>query len=55
MKKIVLASGSPRRKKLLLQTGLEFEVCESGFDEKIDPLLTPHELAKVSRWEKPKQ
>lgn len=46
MRKIVLASGSPRRKKLLEQIGLEFEVCVSNFDEKENPNLTPHELAR---------
>ncbi len=46
MRKIVLASASPRRKKLLEQIGLQFEVCVSNFDETEDPNLTPHELAK---------
>jgi len=32
-KKLILASGSPRRKHLLQQLGLEFDVCESGVDE----------------------
>lgn len=36
MKKIILASGSPRRKQLLLQIGLEFEVVTGDYDEKID-------------------
>jgi septum formation protein len=35
-KKLVLASGSPRRKILLGQIGLTFEVRESGVDESID-------------------
>ena len=46
VRKIVLASGSPRRKKLLEQIGLEFEVCVSNFDEKENPNLKTHELAK---------
>lgn len=37
MHKIVLASGSPRRKEILEMLGLEFEVVESGFDEDLIP------------------
>lgn len=33
MQRIVLASGSPRRREILELLGLEFEVIESGFDE----------------------
>jgi septum formation protein len=33
--KIILASGSPRRKQLLEQTGFEFEICVSACEEKI--------------------
>ena len=36
MKKIILASASPRRKDLLRQIGLEFEIIPSTVDEKID-------------------
>src|SRR5258706_6572150 len=46
MRKIVLASSSPRRKKLLEQIGLDFEICVSNFDERENPNLTPHELAR---------
>ena len=35
--KIILASKSPRRKALLAQTGLTFEVVESDFDESASP------------------
>ena len=35
MKKIILASGSPRRKELLKKAGLEFEVHPSGYEEEI--------------------
>ena len=45
-RKIVLASKSSRRKKLLEQIGLEFEICESNFDEDSVILADPIELAK---------
>jgi len=45
-RKIVLASRSPRRKKLLEQVGLEFEIFESNFDENSVKLADPIELAK---------
>ena len=37
MQKIILASGSPRRKEILELLGLEFEVVESGFVEELVP------------------
>jgi septum formation protein len=43
MKKFILASQSPRRKQLLEQIGLEFEVCPSDIDEVLDPTLSPRE------------
>jgi septum formation protein len=46
MKRIVLASASPRRKELLEQIGLEFEVEPSDFDEDIASGSEPHEMAK---------
>lgn len=46
MKKIVLASTSPRRKMLLKQIGLNFEVVASDFKEKIDIKMSPHKLAQ---------
>lgn len=33
MQKIILASGSPRRKEILELMGVEFEIVESGYDE----------------------
>ena len=45
-RKIVLASRSPRRKKLLEQIGLEFEIVESNFDEDSINLADPIELVK---------
>lgn len=49
MQKIVLASGSPRRKEILELLGLDFEVAESYFDEDTivtdDPVELVEELA----------
>ncbi len=47
--RIILASGSPRRKELLLSLGLKFEVITSDADEsssKTDPEQLVRELAK---------
>lgn len=49
MPRIILASGSPRRKEILELLGLEFEVAESLFDEDLiktdDPVELVEELA----------
>ncbi len=45
MKKIILASASPRRKELLEQIGLQFEVDPSDCAEEMQPSLQPHEQA----------
>jgi septum formation protein len=45
-RKIILASKSPRRKKLLEQIGLEFKIVESNFNEDSVNLADPIELAK---------
>lgn len=49
MQKIILASGSPRRKEILELLGLEFEVVDSGYDEELiktdDPVELVEELA----------
>ncbi|KKT01166.1 MAG: septum formation protein Maf [Candidatus Nomurabacteria bacterium GW2011_GWF2_43_8] len=50
MRKIILASTSPRRQKLLAQTGLKFEIIASNYDEDITLPLPPGELVKfISR------
>jgi len=41
--KIILASGSPRRKQLLEQIGFEFEVCPSQCEEKTESKI-PYEI-----------
>lgn len=46
-RKIVLASRSPRRKKVMEQVGLEFEICDSQFDEASVNLADPIELVKL--------
>lgn len=43
MKKIILASASPRRQELLRQIGLNFEVIVPTVDETIQESLPPHE------------
>jgi septum formation protein len=45
-KLIILASASPRRKKLLEEAGIKFRIVESEFEEYADPKLKPHELVK---------
>ncbi len=45
-RKIILASASPRREEIFEKTGLKCKVDESDCDEKADPGLKPHELAK---------
>ncbi|MEY3433287.1 MAG: hypothetical protein RL131_1223 [Bacteroidota bacterium] len=45
MKKLILASASPRRKMLLEWAELQFEVAPSDVDEYVDPNLLPAEVA----------
>ena len=52
MKKIILASASPRRKELLGKIGLEFEVEPSNYAEDTHSELEPHELAEKVSLEK---
>lgn len=42
-KKIILASSSPRRKQLLRQLGLEYEIRENTIEEVFDPAKSPEE------------
>jgi septum formation protein len=46
MKRVVLASASPRRKELLEQIGLRFEVEPTDFDEEVASASDPHETAR---------
>jgi septum formation protein len=54
MKKIILASASPRRKTILKQIGLEFDVAVGNHIEKIDFRLKPHQLAQELSFSKAK-
>ena len=45
-RKIILASRSPRRKALLEQVGLEFEIRESEYEEDMTAMSDPYELVK---------
>lgn len=54
MKGIVLGSGSPRRKELLEQVGIEFEICRAAGEETItsaDPVEAVKELARQKALE----
>ena len=46
MKKIILASASPRRREILKLTGLKFSVCAGSYEEDLDLPLRPRELAR---------
>ena len=48
MRKIVLASASPRRKEILSKTGFEFEIMVSGCDENIDEKRPDRLVMKLS-------
>lgn len=52
MKKIILASASPRRKEILALTGLRFRVEPSDYEETLDHAIKPHSLAKRLSLEK---
>lgn len=46
MGKIILASGSPRRKKLLEQLNFQFEIIVSNIDESVKSTNTPEEIVQ---------
>ena len=52
MKRIILASASPRRKELLENIGLKFEVEPSDYPEDMRSGLSPDELARAISLEK---
>lgn len=54
MKRIILASASPRRKELLEKIGLKFEVEPSNYAEDMHSKLSPDEVARSISLEKAK-
>ncbi|MBC8412392.1 Maf family protein, partial [bacterium] len=46
MKKIILASASPRRREILELTGLKFTVCVSEYEEDMGLNMNPRALAR---------
>lgn len=52
MKKLILASSSPRRKQLLEQIGLDFEIDASNIDEIVDPKLNYIEQVELFSLQK---
>ncbi len=45
--RLILASGSPRRRDLLTQLGVPFEVLESGIEEEVPPHSSPERIVEV--------
>ncbi|MBM3252839.1 MAG: Maf-like protein [Candidatus Omnitrophica bacterium] len=54
MKKIILASGSPRRRELFKRLGIRFKVVPSNVKENLTKSLSPSNLAKRLAYEKAK-
>ena len=49
MRQIILASASPRRKELLEQIGLEFEICPAKGEEIITSTVPEEVVQELSR------
>ncbi len=52
MKKLILASGSPRRKELLSYFGIPMEIIKPEIQEHVDPELSPEEVVKSLAFQK---
>ena len=52
MKKIILASASPRRRELLSTAGFEFEVCAADVDESVPSGTAPADAAEMTASKK---
>lgn len=61
MNKVILASASPRRKELLTQIGIDFEICVSTCEEKITKTVPAEVVCELSAqkaldvWQKVKE
>ena len=53
-KKLILASSSPRRKKILEEMGLEFEIISSDYDEVLDNATFTYEKIEELAYNKAK-
>jgi septum formation protein len=54
VKRLILASGSPRRKELLKQANLSFDISTSNIPEHIEDQLLPHEVVQQLALQKAK-
>lgn len=52
MRRIILASASPRRSEILRQAGLSFTVDPGDYEEVLDPLVPPRRLARLLSLQK---
>ncbi len=52
MKKLILASASPRRKELLSLAGYEFEVCAESVDESVPEGTSPEDAVEMTARKK---
>ena len=48
MRKIILASKSPRRKEILENNGIKFEIVKSNYKEEKNDIFNPTFIKKVS-------
>ena len=55
MKKIILASESPRRQSLLQQLGVEFTVSPANIAEDLSNSISPEQLVRSLAWRKARQ
>jgi len=52
MKRIILASGSPRRKEILNMFGIEFDIQTSDIVERVNPQESPEQVVMALAFEK---
>lgn len=52
MERIILASGSPRRKELLERMGISFDIVISEYEENMENEISPYEMVKEFSYQK---